>query len=179
MSPFGWVVLVATLAATGATLYLQQTRYPHTTASDIPRRVWLMGVLAVVGWLCLTNYLAHEPGFIEIFGGLYGFTAQVLSNPLRLVQDTVGTYVLEWMAFGAAIFAAIITIRQSLWSWILGVLPAGFMVYLGAKQELWSMMVLHGFFAVTQLYGFHYWVRYTKSLSGQGPTYGQTIAAIA
>lgn len=66
---------------------------------------------------------------------------------------------LEIVAFVLGVASVILTVRQSLWCWPIGVLMVLCYAVIFYRARLYSDVALQGVYVVLQVYGFWYWLR--------------------
>lgn len=75
-------------------------------------------------------------------------------SPLEIIASTLG------------VIAVWLTVRQNPWCWPIGLLMVSLYAWFFFEAKLFSQVLLHGVFAVVQLYG---WWQWTRGHGGQGP----------
>lgn len=162
---FTTLLLGCAIALTFAVGWAQQSKYPHHHV--VPAQWWFMTMFGVVSWMILLTTDHTEPNALEVAAAIGGFLSFFGQNPLGALVSPVGDTLFSAFAFATGLLAAVMTIRQNIWCWPVGMVSAliyGFLSLADGTPAV-DEMALAAFFFITQFYGWWYWVHYTATLS--------------
>lgn len=70
---------------------------------------------------------------------------------------------IEWLAASLGVLSVWLTARQNIWCWPIGLIMVLLYTWIFFDAKLYASMLLQGFFAATQVYGWWNWQKYTAS----------------
>ena len=65
---------------------------------------------------------------------------------------------IEWVAVGFGLGCVLLTIRQSVWCWPMGLVQVVLYVHVFYQARLYSDVILHVIYVVLQIYGWYAWL---------------------
>lgn len=71
----------------------------------------------------------------------------------------LGFSVIEWIAVGFGIACVVLTVRQNIWCWPVGLVQVGLYIFIFYDARLYSDAGLHVVYVILCLYGWWFWLR--------------------